>query len=429
MNVLFFNEAKQGDLLGKADAARQKRHYREAYGFVREALRFGENAAVLNRATAILNEMGEYATALQLARHALKCESRNACARWEMARACERLWLLDDALDLLRDLNEARVPDAPAGFAAARNDLIGMCRLKRGDLDGVRRALFRGAGRSGFPEPLASRVRGLEEVTAEAKRRAEASATGSAPGMGLREWLYVMRGSWLIVRRTRERRFATDVVPGLQAPDSFEGEHFVVGCPDFLDCGRILDGLVKVFREKKVSLAGIYPCDFQSLPVALAAARLLDLPLAEASRLAAPRPLLLCLAGNADSTGARAAQRLPSRHPLFLMVKNFEREEFHDAAPPPHNQPRLNSWAEPMLSDHHQMIGAIGECLLPPWEDAAAPALKTSPAVAGIGMNRLEKRPHRPVILRDARGAREIADRLVAAAEAASRLRGAARQP
>ncbi|MBI4027047.1 MAG: hypothetical protein HY360_18830 [Verrucomicrobia bacterium] len=421
MNIISFNEAKQVNLLEKAEIARGKRQFREAYDFLREALRYGENAAIFNRAAAILNEMGEFTGALQVAQYALKCEGANPQAKWEMAVAAERLWKLDLAARLVEELPEEGAPDPFAPHFPRRNELWGMICLKRLHLPGVRKAIFRGAVHGRLPEPLASRAERLAALMADRSSSiTDPLAPESASPPGLREWIHVMYRRRLLKVGSVKNGFSLHIFPGQEGAAEFNGEHFVMGHPSFRDCGRILLELHRVITEENRGYGGVYPCHPASASVAIALSRILKIPLVEPVRLSAAAPILLCMASNLGGGAAAVSRRWPARHDLFILGKSFEHDEFYDVVAPPHNRPMLSAWAEPILSDHRQIIGALGEYITLPWEQASIKAYQSVRQNDGAdGSSSVldfnddpRGRPSRP---EETSSSERIADRLVAA--------------
>lgn len=344
MSILSFNHGQRDHLLRQAETAHRRRHFREAYDFLREALRFGENADIFHRAATILNEMGEYPGAAQVARYALKADPSHGPARIELVSALERLWQLDEALTELENLGRDPITLEDPRRAARVNHLLCLCHLKRLDLVGAQRASFRGADRGVLPEPMASRVRRLAEFLDDAK----------APP-SLRDRLWIMHGHHLLPT---------------------QGDSGLVGMshPTYADCARALRMLKRHAEETRAGYRAVFCCEPGSLPVALAAARCLGVPPADTARLASSDRVLLCLASNSGRPGG--AHRA-SRHDLFILAKNFEREEYHDVVTPPHHAGKLTVWAEPIPSSHHQIIGLLGELAGLPWEAASIKSRET----------------------------------------------------
>lgn len=432
MNIVSFNQARRDDLLEKAQAAHQKQQFREAYDFLREALRYGENAAIFNRAAGILNEMAEYESAVKVAGYALKCEPHNPQAKWEMAWAYERLWRPAEALQLLNEIPASNPLDPPGQAFSRRDDLLGMCHLKRLDLAEVQKAVFRGAHAGNLPQPIASRAGRLEHCLA---RFGGGVASGSDPSgrwpgmengaaerrLGLRDWCYIMHGHRLIRTSSRTASFSLPFSPERDGPADAEPEHFVLGHPDFPDCGGILAELKQILAEEGSGYKGVYSCDANSLPVALAVSKILKLPLVDSAKLSASAPILLCLASNLGAAAARFSRHWSARHELFILAKSFERREFYDVVAPPCNRPTIQTWAEPIRSARRQIIGALGEYISLPWEAASIQARRSmnnpqekggNPSIAPLNGSVRE-----PIRLENERDAVRIAERLIAAAK------------
>lgn len=382
MNIISFDQAKREDLLEKADQAHKNRQFREAYGFLREALRFGENAAIFNRAATILNEMGEYTAALQVAQYALKHESNNPVARWELAVANERLWKLEAALGWLAELPAEIPPGLHSQKFANKSELEGMCHLKSLNEKEAHRALFRCTKTDQFPEPLSSRIDRLRD---QLNRRAPTS--GEIPvGLSLNEWMGVMYGHRLLYRNSLEQSFKLHVVPGRRS-DTFTGDHFIMGHPSFDDCGRILAALHATVEEEGVGYDGVHACEQASQPVALAVSHALQLPIVDSASLLNGNRVLLCLGSNLDGAAMRNLRRFAPQHDLFILAKSFERDEFYNTVAPPQNKPLMSAWSEPIASPHRQIIGAVGEYITLPWEQTsiqAYEAAKTSRSIDSL---------------------------------------------
>jgi hypothetical protein len=383
LKIISFNEAKRDDLIQKANAAQKKKQFREAYDFLREALRYGENAAVFNRAATILNEMGEYQGSLQVGEYALKCEPHNPWAKWEMAIAMERLWRLDESLEHLKGLPEGGLSDSPNLTLQRKNNVEGMCHLKRQNLTELRKMVFRGAEKGQLPEPLASRAKRLENYLkpysylSSHEEVTEETPLTSFPKLGLRDWMEVMYRYRLLRVCSPQNTLALHLLPSRQSPEQFRGEHFVMGHPNFLDCAKILKILKKTVEEEAVGYRGVYPVEPNSHGLSLALSKILEIPVVDSAKIASSDPILLCLASNLGGAGSKVSKRWPLRHELFILAKSFERDEFCDVVSPPNNASMLNTWAEPIFSGHRQIVGAIGEYMSVPWEEASIKAYQT----------------------------------------------------
>ena len=361
MKILSFNRVKQEELLEKSAQARHRRRYQEAYGFLREALRYGEDAAILSRAATLLNEMGEYGSAVQVCALALAREKNCEPAQWEMASAFERMWDLDEAIDILMRLDDRKFP--------AVNLALHQCHLKKCNVGEARKYLFRhshgtdlsaeGETRRGRLADLKARCDRLEELLPAGSRLHRACLT-------LRDWKWVMHGHRLAHERS-DGEFETHLASNGRAPAAFEGRHYIVARPGFRDCARVLAALGGVLAERGRSYSGVIPLGSAAIPVALFLARRLSLPLLNAHR-AGGCPLLV-MAGNLGSR-ASLPRDFPA-HDLLILMKSFEREEFYDVVPPPGNLAEVGRWPEPLRGFRTQLIGALGEMIFLPWERTA----------------------------------------------------------
>ncbi len=400
MSILSFNQARRDHLLQQAETAHQRRHFREAYDFLREALRYGENADIFHRAATILNEMGEYAGAAQVAQYALKADPRHSMARWELAVASERLWKLEDALLLFEELAKDDSFSSDARILARKSLVAGMCHLKRMDLAGARKAMFRGAGKGELPQPLATRI-----------ERLEAFMSHDHPTQpGLRDWMNIMHGHFLLKVCSRENPIQIHVSPSQAGMDSFGGEHFVTAHPSFQDCARALMELKRWVSSQGSPYCGVYACEPQSIPVAMAVGQLLGLPRVDVAKLSSSDRVLLCLASNAGKMGTKIGRHWHLRHDLFILARSFEREEFHDVVSPPHHQPMVHAWAEPIVAAHRQVLGMIGEFISLPWEQASIKARETMKISSDVGL-------WDPISADKEGDVRAIADRLLRACD------------
>ena len=341
MKILSFNRVKQEELLQKSAQARHRRRYQEAYDFLREALRYGEDAAILSRAAALLNEMGEYGAAVQISSFALTKEKNCEPAQWEMANAFERMWDLDEAIDILTRLDERKFPGL--------NLALFKCHLKKCDVGQARKYLFRHSHGADLPPELKARCDRLDRVGADK--------------LTLRGWKWVMHGHRLAHERG-EGEFETHLASNGRAPAGFGGQHYVIARPGFRDCARVLAALQRILAEHSRSYSGIIPLGATAMPVALFLARLLSLPLLN-TRAAGGSPLLV-MGSNLESR-ASLPRGFPPRD-LLILMKSFERDEFYDAVPPPGNLPEVGRWPEPLRGFPTQWIGALGEMIFLPWE-------------------------------------------------------------
>lgn len=341
MKILSFNRVKQEELLQKSALARNRRRYQEAYDFLREALRYGEDAAILSRAAGLLNEMGEYSAALQLAAFALTKEKSCEPAQWEMALAFERLWDVDEAIDILLKLEESRFPDV--------NLALFKCFVKKGQIGEARKHLFRHAHGA--------------ELPAELKAVCDRFESAAKTRLTLRDWKWVMHGHFLAHERT-DGEFETHVASNGRAPAAFEGRHYIIARPNFRDCARVLLALEGVMEKRGRSYSGVIALGSTALPVALFLARLHSLPLINTTHTGGS-PLLV-MGGNLEARPA--IPRGLQRHDLLILMKSFERDEFHDAVAPPVNLAEVGRWPEPLRPCRTQIIGALGEMIFLPWE-------------------------------------------------------------
>jgi hypothetical protein len=126
----------------------------------------------------------------------------------------------------------------------------------------------------------------------------------------------------------------------------------------------VLSALENVMDKRGRSYSGVVSLSSTAMPVALFLARLHSLPLVNTSQ-AGSAPLLV-MGGNLDSrpTVPRGLQR----HDLLILMKSFERDEFHDVVPPPGNLAEVGRWPEPLRFGRTQLIGALGEMIFLPWE-------------------------------------------------------------
>ena len=362
MKILSFNRVKQEELLQKSAQARHRRRYQEAYDFLREALRYGEDAAILSRAAALLNEMGEYGAAVQISSFALTKEKNCEPAQWEMANAFERMWDLDEAIDILTRLDEQKF--------SGLNLALFKCHLKKCDVGQARKYLFRHSHGADLPAGLKARCDRLEDLLSAGSRSDRASSRShhawSRPHracLSLRGWKWVMHGHRLAHERG-EGEFETHLTSNGRAPAGFEGQHYVIARPGFRDCARVLAALQRILAEHSRSYSGIIPLGATAMPVALFLARLLSLPLLN-TRPVGGSPLLV-MGSNLESR-ASLPRGFPPRD-LLILMKSFERDEFYDAVPPPGNLPEVGRWPEPLRGFPTQWIGALGEMIFLPWE-------------------------------------------------------------
>lgn len=360
MNILSFEQGHREQLLERADVAQRHRHFREAYDLLREALRFGEDASIFDRASAILNEMGEFESASQVASRSLRNEPKNPRALWEKAFALERLWKTEEALELLERIRVEDVPNAAMDSGIRLNHLMGMCRLKQRDVNGLRRVVFRSASRGNHLKLISDRLSRLETALDQSGER-----------LRLRDWVKIMHDRHLLTVYSRRKKTALHSRIEKSLLKDHEGEHDVIRHLSFEDCGEILLALQRSVRDENRKYVGVCSAEPNSLPLAMAVSKLLGLPVVDMIRLAAPESLLICLVSNLGGMGAHISPRWPSRHDLFIMAKGFEREEFRDVVSPPHNFPQVHAWADPILSNHRQIIGALGEYFSFPWEKAS----------------------------------------------------------
>lgn len=357
MKILSFNRVKQEELLQKSAQARSRRRYQEAYDFLREALRYGEDAAILSRAAALLNEMGEYSAAVQVSAFAVTKEKNCAPAQWEMARAFERMWELDEAVEILEHLDEGAFADV--------NRVLFMCHLKKGDVDAARRFLFRHSHGAELPADLKARCDRLE---------------GLAKGyrtLSLRDWKWVMHGHRLAHERC-DGEFETHLASNGQAPKGFEGRHYVIARPGFRDCARVLAAIEGVISQQERFYSGIVAAGSTGMPVALFLARLLGLPLLNAARASASGSPLVVIGSNLESR-ASLPRGFPA-HDVLVLMKSFEREEFFDVVAPPSNLPEVGRWPDPLRPHRTQLIGAIGEMIFLPWEKPTKTSREAAPS-------------------------------------------------
>lgn len=356
MKILSFNRVKQEELLQKSAHARNRRRYQEAYDFLREALRYGEDAAILARAAALLNEMGEYSAALQVSTFAITKEKNCEPAQWEMARAFERMWDLDEAIQILTRLDEQKYPDV--------NLALFKCYLKQCDVAKARRSLFRHSHGAELPAELKAKCDRLEGLL-HTRGFTSAKFSKAARKFTLRDWKWVMHGHLLAHERS-EYRFETHLASNGRSPVGFEGMHYVIARPSYRDCARVLSDMERLFANRLKSYSGIASLGATAIPVALFLARLLAVPLLNSAQAAASRSPLYVIGTNLETRPA-LPRNMGSQDVLILM-KSFERDEYYDAVPPPSNLAEVGRWPEPLRPCRAQLIGALGEMIFLPWE-------------------------------------------------------------
>ena len=345
MDILSFNKVKQDELLQKSSHARSRRRYREAYEFLREALRYGEDSAILSRAAMLLNEMGEHGAALQVATFALTKDRDCDGAMWEMAVALERSWDLDEAIGIFLQLNEARFPRL--------NEWLCACFLKKGDLDEARKYLFRIPHDSDLPPVMNARCERMEKL--------------DRSRLTLRDWKWVMHGHVLVHERGEQGYcFQSHRLPEGADPADFAGQHYVSAEPSFHDCARVLLGIGDILAGGAPPYTGIFGIGETGLPVALFLSRLLSVPKAGRSQLMSSDRLLIVLGSNTDPRRRRS--HLLPQHDVLILMKSFEREEFCDVVAPPNQKLFLGRWGFSIGGKRRQIIGAIGELIVLPWE-------------------------------------------------------------
>jgi hypothetical protein len=339
VNIISFNQLKREALLMKAEGAHKNRQYQQAYDYLREALRFGENAAIFLRAASILNEMGEYQNAAQLAKYALQADPNLSEAKWELAVAYERLWKIDEALALLHEI-ESFVFNSKNDLPLKSIHLFGMCYLKSGDLNAAKRILFRGAVTGTFPEPLISRLNRI-------MKRFESLNVSSVTSLKLADWIYIMHGNHLLLS---DSEGSTQETP-------FRLEYF--------DLGKILWEFEKHYKESALKYSGILPIGPHSMSVAKILSEILNLPIL-GSVFTGKAPVLICALVNVGFKLNHPFKNL-RQHDVFILVKHFEREEFYDAVSNSISL-SLNSWPESFNIGYHQIIGVLGRRFVLPWE-------------------------------------------------------------
>ncbi|MDD2710043.1 MAG: hypothetical protein PHV34_18835 [Verrucomicrobiae bacterium] len=362
-NILSFSEFKTEESVRRADAAMQKKQYLQAYQFLREALRYGGNSGIFSRAAAILNEVGDHGGAKQTCLNAIHMEAVSPSIHWELALACERLWFMLDSLELCRSI----LPVQPVfGLLPKlkREDVAVMCHIKLLNADSARQALFRGAEKNRLSPRLLARVERLEQLL-----------TDSTPSFHLREWLHVMRGHVLLVSNDEDQLTGFQGLPEGRGDAPFAGEHFVIAHLNYHDCGIMLNRLRVMAARDEHRYEGVFSVEPSSLPVAMAVSELLSLPLLDHRQTCASSRVLLCLSGNRVAP-LPPLRRLPPRHDLFILGKSFECEEYYDVVQPPFNNSYLHAWTEPINTPHRQIIGAIGENVVLPWDEVPSPGKK-----------------------------------------------------
>jgi len=357
MKILSFNRVKQEELLQKSASARNRRRFQEAYDFLREALRYGEDAAILARAAALLNEMGEYSAALQVSTFAITKEKNCEPAQWEMARAFERMWDVDEAIDILLRLDEQKYPDV--------NLALFKCYLKQCDVAKARRSLFRHSHGAELPAELKAKCDRLEGLLNARGLTAHGRFVKAARRFSLRDWKWVMHGHLLAHERS-EYRFETHLASNGRPPVGFEGMHYVIARPSYRDCARVLADMERLHAGRLKTYSGIASLGTTAIPVALFLARLLAVPLLNPAQAAATRSPLFVMGSNLETR--LAVPRSVTSQDLLVLMKSFERDEYYDAVPPPSNLAEVGRWPEPLRPCRTQLIGALGEMIFLPWE-------------------------------------------------------------